>query len=348
MSFIHKEMKMLKKYFIAVLITVIAVQTGFTGKTGKTGWMIFRKARSAKFKPITVTPVMAVRGDLSGVFYNPGVLAFNTRQEIFFLSELGLSEDMFGGLVYGHPLKNACIAGGLLYYDAGNIELNWLESGVLKSDNVNAQRDILGIASYGRKINDRLALGVTVKMATSRLVERASSNAFAADVGGLFVLPEKNLSFTGAVQNLGSSSKFVEKANPLPLSAFLGAGYAIEFGEYYMTPGCDLTYLIDEERMVPELGFELGRNPFSVNFGYSFNVAEAKWHIGFTLLKDKYDIAYGYLPGTYLDATHRISMGFGFGPDRAIVSQEEAPKKVTKEPAKKKDKKSEDKDKEKK
>ena len=33
---------------------------------------------------------MAVRGDLSGVFYNPAVLGYNTQKELFLLSELAL------------------------------------------------------------------------------------------------------------------------------------------------------------------------------------------------------------------------------------------------------------------
>ncbi len=308
---------MVKRFFMLIMVFLITVSAGFSEKVGKTGWSIFRKARSAKFKPITVTPVMAVRGDLSGVFYNPAVLALNMHKEIFFLSELGMTEDMFGGIVYGHPMKDkkSTVAGGIIYYDAGKMELNWLESGQLKSDEVTAQRDILGILSYGRLIKDNIALGATVKVATSRLVERESAMAFAGDFGFLYIpkVPKiEKISITGAVQNLGSSSKFVEKANPLPFSAFIGAGYFLEFSNYYLSPGCDLTYLFDEARMVPEIGFEIGRDPYSINLGYKFNVEEGVWHIGFTLLKEKYDFAYAYLPGIYLESTHRFSVGYRF------------------------------------
>lgn len=118
---------MKKKLQLFLILFLVAVNLADAKKTGKTGWSIFRRARSAKFKPITVTPVMAVRGDLSGVFYNPGVLAMVRYKEIFFLSELGLVDDAFGGVVYGHPLKESTFALGIIYYDAGKIELNWLD-----------------------------------------------------------------------------------------------------------------------------------------------------------------------------------------------------------------------------
>lgn len=304
---------MIKKFLVFFLVITTAAQVSMGRKVGKTGWTVMRKARSAKFKPITVTPVMAVRGDLSGVFYNPAVLAMNIRKEIFFLSELGLTDDLFGGVVYGHPLKDSAVAGGIIYYDAGEIELNWIESGALVTDKVRAQTDFLAIASYGRKIKDNICAGATIKVATSKLVERASSNAFALDLGGLY-LPKKyeKLSITGAIQNLGTSSKFVEKANPLPMSAFLGAGYWIDYKQYYITPGFDVTYLFAEAGLVPEIGFEIGRDPYSINLGYRFS-SEGAWHVGFTLLKYNYDIAYAFLPGIRLESTHRLSIGYRFG-----------------------------------
>lgn len=303
---------MFKKYLLILIFSITSAQTCFAGKAGKTGWSIFRKARSAKFKPITVTPVMAVRGDLTGVFYNPAVLSMNMYKEIFLLSELGLTDDIFGGVVYGHPLKKAGIAAGLIYYDAGKMDLNWLEGGKLITQNVSAQRDLLGILSYGRKFGNKLALGLTVKAATSRLFEKASASAFAGDFGFLYMPPIEKLTISGAIQNFGSSSKFVDKANPLPFSAFLAAGYLLEINKYYLASGVDVTYLFDEDRMIPELGFEFGLDPVSINTGYRFNVEEGIWHLGFTWYKEKYDIAYGYLPGIRLASTHRLSIGYRF------------------------------------
>ncbi|MDI6641533.1 MAG: hypothetical protein QME68_04380 [Elusimicrobiota bacterium] len=97
--------------------------------TGSTGWIIFRKAQSPKPKPITA--VCAVRGDLSGVLYNPSVLATIQQKEIFTLAELGLTEDKIAGIIYAHPLTNSksAVSIGALNYDAGKITLYWIENG---------------------------------------------------------------------------------------------------------------------------------------------------------------------------------------------------------------------------
>ena len=300
-----------KKYFLVLLILIAVTQQGFS-RNGKTGWSIFRKARSPKFKSITVTPVMAVRGDLSGVFYNPAILALNMHKEIFFFSEMGLVNDVFGGIVYGHPLEKSSIAGGFIYYNAGKMYLNWLEDGDLKTEEVTAQSDILGIVSYGRMFTEKLSLGAILKFASSSLFGRESAAAFAADIGTLYFPPIENLSICGAIQNLGTSSKFVEKSNPLPFSAFLALGYFLGFNKFYVTPGVDITYLIAEERTIPEIGFEAGVNPISINLGYRFS-DEANWHFGFTFFHQRFDIAYAFLPGVYLKPTHRISIGYRFG-----------------------------------
>ena len=305
---------MLKKTLITVMLIAVAAQTAFSAGAGKCGWSVLRKANSAKFKAIAVTPVAAVRGDLSGVFYNPSVLALNETREMFFLSEAGLAKDVFGGALYGHPMKDACFAVGFLYYDAGSIELNWIDAttGELTSDTVSAQKDLLGIVSYGRKVKDDLALGATIKAASSSLFEKASALAAAVDIGCLWAPPVENLSVTAAIQNLGASTKFVAASNPLPFSACVGAAYYMKVSDkYYVSPGLDITYLFGETRTVPELGAEIGTDPVSVNIGYRFSDS-SNWHFGFTFLKDKYDIAYAFLPSLTVSSTHRLSIGLRF------------------------------------
>ncbi|MEW6557135.1 MAG: carboxypeptidase regulatory-like domain-containing protein [Elusimicrobiota bacterium] len=299
--------------FAVLLITLLLYQLipCLYASFGKSGWTIFRKVSSAKFK--CMTTIVAVRGDLSGVFYNPAVLGTNTQREIFFLSELGFTEDKLGGLVYGEPLSNGMLAGGVAYYDAGKMELNWLEGDELKTENVIAQQDILGLVSYGHKLTEQMFLGATVKIATSRIAERKSSVAYCGDLGA-FYLPVENLSVSVSAQNLGSSTKFIEKKNPLPTSAYLGSGYSYLLSPIsYLLPGLGITYNFSDEEIIPEAGFELGYNIVSLNVGYRFNVKEANLHFGLGLNWKNIDFGYAFIPGMYLDTTHRVSIGYRFG-----------------------------------
>ncbi|MDD5687102.1 MAG: hypothetical protein PHE88_04635 [Elusimicrobia bacterium] len=295
--------------FIGLVFFINQVNTVYAD-FGKSGWSIFKKVQSAKFKAMTT--VTGVRGDLSGVFYNPAVLGTNQQREIFFISELGLSDDKLGGLVYGEPLKNGMIAGGVAYYDAGIMELNWLEGGELKTANVSAQRDLFGLLSYGHKFSDSLFGGASLKFASSKIIERESAIAYVGDLG-VFYLPTENLSVSAAVQNLGSSTKFIEKKNPLPSSGYLGSGYFYKSGKYYIIPGVGATYNIEDKELIPELGFEFGYEVVSLNIGYRFNVEEAKLHFGLGINWKNIDFGYAYIPGLYLNTTNRISVGYRFG-----------------------------------
>lgn len=309
----------IQKWILILLITLSPyyLTTFLYASFGKSGWIIFRKVSSAKFKAITT--VAAVRGDLSGVFYNPAVLGTNTQREVFLLSELGFTEDKFGGLVYGEPLRNGMLAGGVVYYDAGKIELNWIEGNELKTENVNAQQDVLGILSYGHKFSEKMFAGATVKIATSKIVERKSANAYCVDLG-IFYLPIEKLSISVAAQNLGTSTKFIEKENPLPTSAYIGAGYVSRLpSNVYLLGGFGGTYNFTDEKLIPEVGVEFVYDFISLNLGYRFNVEEAKLHFGLGLNWKNIDVGYAYIPGMYLDTTHRVSIGFRFGSSEVIT-----------------------------
>ncbi len=295
---------------------------------GKSGWPIFRKVSSPKFK--CMTTVCAVRGDLSGMFYNPAVLGTNNQREVFFLSELGFTEDKFGGLVYGEPLRNGMFAGGVVYYDAGKMELNWLEGDELKTENVIAQQDLLGLLSYGHKFSEQMFGGATLKLATSRIAERKSSLAYCGDLG-VFYLPIENLSVSVAVQNIGSSTKFIEKKNPLPTSGYIGSGYFYRLpSTIYLLPGIGMTYNLEDEELIPEAGFEFGYNFVSINIGYRFNVEEAKLHFGLGFNWKNIDFGYAYIPGLYLDTTHRVSIGYKLG-SVDVIARDEVPRQSQKQ-----------------
>ena len=306
--------KLISSIFICILIFLFYdLSYGFFGKSG---WKIFRKAQSAK--TYGVTAVCGVRGDLSGMFFNPAVLGTGVQREIFFLSELGSSDDRLIGLVYGEPLRKSMVAGGLIYYDCGTMELNWLEDGMLKTKKVSAQSDLFGLVSYGRELRENLYTGASVKFATSKIIEKVSALAFAFDLG-VFYIPIEKLGVSGAIQNVGISTKFVDKANPLPTSTYISCGYLIELNKAYFVPGAGVIYNFMDEDYIPDINIELGYYFASLNFGYLFNVEESNLHLGIGVTWKNIDFGYALKPGFFLDNTHRVSMGYRFG--KAISSE---------------------------
>ncbi len=306
---------MVKKLFCILILNFMLLPFVESG-TGSTGWWIFRRPQSTKHKSLTT--VAAVRGDLSGVFFNPAILATMNQKEIFFITELGLAQDTFGGLLYGQPVKlhtSVGISAGVVYYDAGKETLYYIENGVEKSRTVSLQRDLLGIISYGQKIVDitgPVYFGGTLKFANSTVAELKSANAFAFDLGILF-LPKENIGISLAVQNVGSATKFINKAEELPTSVWFGGSYSNKITENsYIGLGFEVPYIVKEERFLPSVGIEYSIGQFMVNLGYRFGAKDSLFHIGLGLTINKIDLGYSFIPAQYLAHTHRLSFGFRF------------------------------------
>ena len=303
---------MKKKILLIILSLFVFSQLGYS--RGKVGWSIFRKLISPKVKASATTVSLGVRGDLSGVFYNPSVLGYNVNRELFLFSEIGKDSGTSGGFVYGHPLGKSSIAFGLAYYNAGKMTLSWLDHGVLKDETVTAQQDVLGLVSYGMQINNFVSVGATIKGATSQLFGRASAVAFAGDAGVAVSPHLGTLSLTASIQNVGFASKFVSTANKLPFSGYAAANYVFFINgldKAYVAPGVDVTYLVDDQKFIPDVGLEIGYDPFSLSLGYQMN-DENSFNIGAIYLRPKYDVAYSFVLGKYLNPAHRISIGYRF------------------------------------
>jgi hypothetical protein len=276
---------------------------------GKSGWPIFRKAEAVNTRGITAnTPAYS---SMLGLFYNPALLGSKYQREVFLISESGFAGDRLGGLIYGEPTKKGMISGGIIGYDAGTIELNWMENGELMSQNASAQRDLMGILSYGYRYRPNLYLGASVKAATSNIAERASANAFAADLGALY-LPSDKTYVSASVQNLGTSTKFINEENPLPTSGYLGGGYTAKIKDYKLLTGAGVTYNFVDQKAIPEVGVEMRYSFISMSLGYRFNMEESVMQMGLGINWNNIEFGYAYVPGIYLDSTHRVNVSYRF------------------------------------
>ncbi|OGS17205.1 MAG: hypothetical protein A2219_03125 [Elusimicrobia bacterium RIFOXYA2_FULL_50_26] len=293
-----------KKLLVACAALLCAAGVGF-GDVGKSGWTIFRKIQSAQ--PKSIAAIMPLQGDLSGVLYNPAVLGGRRKNELFFVSESGLSDDRLGAALYAFPVGAGTLSAGFAYYDAGMMELNWLEGGQLISDTVAAQKDMLGVISYGRRYAGRLALGASVKLASSEIAQRSSAISGAIDAGLIYEVA-KNVPVSVAVQNVGIATKFIDKENPLPTGVYFGGGYRKASRNSYMLSGAGVTYNITDATVVPEAGIELGYDFISANLGYRLANSDAALHCGLGVKAGAIEFGYAFSPAAYLNSTHRFNL----------------------------------------
>jgi hypothetical protein len=295
----------------AVLIGVLSLLTASAGADfGKSGWPIFRKIQSAQCK--AVTAAAPSHASLSSVLYNPAVSGAADEQELLFISEAGMAEEKLGCALYSQPLQRGTLTAGLAYYDAGSVELNWMDAGTLHTRTACAQRDMLGMVAYAHRLSNKFFGGLSLKAATSEIAETRTATAIAADVG-MYYRPTAALAFSIAAQNMGVSSKFIDKENPLPTAAYVGGACLLGTAKSYLMPAVGMTWLTQDEKAIAEAGVELGYEFLSLNAGYRFGMQEANMHCGLQVRLHSIVFGYAFVPGVYLDATHRMNISFKFG-----------------------------------
>lgn len=309
-------MKLHKFCLIIVCIFLFGLEL-LHSQVAKSGWWILR--RPASTKPKSLTAVATVRGDLSGIFYNPSVIATILQRELFLITEiLGLAEDSFGSIIYGQPLtEKMSFAVGVINYDAGKAKLYWIEEGKLKQKEVTLQNDILGIISGGYKINERFYGGVNLKYVSSNIADAVKSHAVAVDIGALCLLRNINLSFT--IQNLGTSTKFLHREESLPTTLWFGTVFTLSdliFNKSFLNIGLDNAYLLKENVTTQTIGIEYGIGHIGVNFGYRFSLSDIQldsvFHFGLCFNHRKFNIGYAFIPAVNLSNTHRLTLGIKF------------------------------------
>jgi hypothetical protein len=300
---------MTRKIILSLVISCLGSGLSY-GDTGNSGWAIFNKIQSSEFK--TIASVSPADGDLSGIFYNPAVSGVNRDRQIFAMSELGQIGGNLIGLVYSEPVLGGVLSAGGVYYDAGTMDLNWMEGDVLNTESVDSERDILGELSYARKLNDRLFGGISAKVVTSKLIERDSATAVAGDIGCLYY-PAKRLVISAALQNIGFATKYSVDQTPLPASGYLGLGYNYSINKIRLLPAGDIAYNIKDKTMIYGAGLEVGYEFVSMNFGYDFNMSDSNLHFGLKVAYDGITFGYAFIPAKYLDSTHLLSIGYKFG-----------------------------------
>lgn len=302
-------------HFIKLLLLLCALCVGIVGplafaQTASTGWTLFRKLQSVK--PQALSSTYYLQGDLSGVLYNPSLLALSGGRELDITTGFGTADERVVGSVFSFPWKNDVnLAAGLFNYDYGTMDLNWIDGNEIKSRTVSAQSDYMAMVSAGKLVGKHVGLGVNVKAASSRIAEEATAYAFAVD-GGLTWFVNNKLSCVVAAQNVGYTTKFIDRSEKLPTAIMGGVSYLQNIANGYVILAADAPYLMDESRFTPSVGIEIGKWPFSFFAGYRTYVDDAALSYGISLTQAKYDFSYSYTPAQWLDGMHRVAFSMKF------------------------------------
>jgi hypothetical protein len=168
--------------------------------------------------------------------------------------------------------------------------------------------------SYGRTLNDKLAVGVTGKLINAAIAD-VSANAFAIDLGSLYKLNDK-LNLAATLTNFGTKLTFLNDGDSLPLAGHLGVAYQ-----------ANPFWLLSSEVVFPQNGlnsFHIGGqwrplDPVSLRIGYKTDTLSglsplAGFTMGVGLHAWGHEFAYAWSPYGDLGNTQYYSLVLHFGP----------------------------------
>ena len=233
----------------------------------------------------------AADDDVMGIHYNPAA-GLKTRQLALQLDRGGEGE-YFGAVGYGAPTAFGRLAGSVVYYNAGMIDL---DNGAGDRRTVTAEKDYLATASWAFPPVTNLALGGNAKILHTKLVEEVQGTAFLFDLGAQYK-PTSELNFGFAVQNLGSSLSYAGNSESLPKFIRGGTSYSRRYLAHRFTGAFDEVVRAEDSSLESHIGLEyVYAGLMAVRLGYKTgnDVENISYGVGFN--KDNFSIDFGVVP----------------------------------------------------
>jgi hypothetical protein len=182
----------------------------------------------------------SISGEPSCLYYNPAGVADIGERQLSLSFQRGLTEDTLGDFLFVRPSTRSALAAGLIAYDGGSMELNDNRG---NARTVRAQRDVVAVAGYGRRLQGgwyggypginllwlrRVSLGADIKVLRSNFAEEVSATAAAVDLGALGRFGRFSAGIS--IQNLGTALRYDGEKTPLPFTIRSGVSYEMKIG----------------------------------------------------------------------------------------------------------------------
>ncbi len=265
---------------------------------------------------------VAQADDVSSLYWNPAGLALMQERQASFSYDQMYQDLKYQNASVGIPLENGAIGGSLSYLSYGTIQ-GFDPSG----NSIGNQTAYTGAATLGAAwLGNQWSAGANLKGIQEDLAsEKANGAAF--DLGGNVIYPKPVLGGTirlgAVVQNLGSSMKFEQQSDPLPMDWKLGVA-AVQMMDKKLNMSLDYTNPKDDSGYVSG-GFEYWLMPFiALRAGYVNSKNEGNGiRAGLGLRIKGVSFDYAYAGQGELGMSHRYELSFRFGEPRPILTAEE-------------------------
>lgn len=172
--------------------------------------------------------ISLVDDDISTIDQNPALLGGEMSGQVSLSYMRYLGSSNFAGLRYGHSAgERGAWAAAIQYFDYGSMTETDVDGTIIGSF---SPKDVAFMGAYSHDITDRLRGGINLKMIYSGYADY-SAFAIATDLGLNYYDPDRDLSLSVVVANLGGQVKrFNESYDRLPID--LRLGWSQSFGSF--------------------------------------------------------------------------------------------------------------------
>ena len=262
---------------------------------------------------------IGLANDYNAIIYNPAGLAFMEKSTVAFthLNWIADTQINMANAVYG--MKGIGVF-GLVWENLNYGEIQGMDSTGTETNVFTPTDSFFGL-SYGRKLNDNLSVGLTLKYIMSS-IDTYKASAFGFDLGGLYkmTVAERPLGIGLSVRNVGSKMTYDTEGDPIPMYFGLGASYGVLVSDtnnimalFDMGKASDTDFRFN-------VGIEYGfKDYLSIRLGYKAGGYDVEGFAGglgagYTLsngMRLQLDYSYGSTITEFKDI-HRISFSFSF------------------------------------
>ena len=256
--------------------------------------------------------ISTVDDDINAIDQNPALLGPEFDKQIGLNYMRYISDSNFAGVRFGMPAgEHGAWSAAIQYYGYGSMDLTDIEGNVNGSF---SPKDVTFSGVYSHDITDRLRGGINLKVLYSSYGQYTAM-ALATDLGMNYYDPERDLSFSVVVANLGGQVKrFDQRYDRLPVDVRLG--WTQSFGSLPIRFSITAWNLTKWKLPYYETGDGSDNADFKIKDSFSSNlfrhlvfaadfVPSDKFHIG---------IGYNYKTRTDMSTYHRSFLsGFSIG-----------------------------------
>lgn len=215
------------RLYIPVIVGVMALVTA-KAQDGSSAYNFLDITTSSRIYGLGGVNISLVDDDITTADQNPALLGQEMGKQLSLSYMRYVGGTNVAGLRYAHAVgSHGTIAAGLQYYGYGSMK-ETLADGTIVGDF--SPLDVSFSGAYSHDINDYLRGGIDLKLLYSGYAEY-SAFAIATDLGLNYYNPERDLSLSVVVANLGGQVKrFNESYDRLPIDVRLG--WSQSFGNF--------------------------------------------------------------------------------------------------------------------